>query len=861
MSVQWPAIDFVKMDEEEAEDKVELDTLLARLRPFQREAFTFATGKSLGNHEDDGTISKSKGCRILIADEMGLGKTVTSLAIMLAYKSEWPLLILCPASLRYTWPTEIEKFCPKLPHSAVYVVRGFDDCDFHSNPNKRSKIKIVVATYSLLQNRSAAARALQQFDFKCVIADESHNLKEKKSQRCALAMPILIKARRLLLLSGTPALAKPVELWAQLHCISKDLFGAYSHFTKRYCNARYTRFGFDCTGLSNADELHKKLKTIMIRRLKADVLTELPAKQRSMVPVKIHNSKNIKECKDIIARLNEARAAVDSLVGEDASDANFEARKLLMQAYQASGCGKAQAVADYVLDWLRGCGTQKVLVFAHHKEVLDTIEDAVSKAFKGVGHIRIDGAVSPADRASRVKKFQTKPQIRLALLSVTAAGVGLTLTAASSVIFAELHWTPGVLAQAEDRCHRIGQTNAVNVMYCVCKDTEMSVDLSLWKMLGRKVNNLGRMIDGERGAGMHASETENNASSDQELASFFADSLSHDITSNKLTVPVKGSIQSFFKKPSSNQEATGTHKTSSTILGTSKTQVKNKITPGRKRSLESSQSTSSTIHQDASWDCSICTYNNESEPMSCKMCGAKKSKNSEPTTLERKRQIVSSQSTTYSSAWDCSICTFKNKSGPLSCNMCGAKRAMRSDKTLLGKESRSFRPSPFNRSRDCESASYNSPCAIDLTAGRTSLNRCKPKASTRIASIHKTNSSQSSVIEILDDSDDDIINAVQPTRMVTTKQIKRKRDCLINAPKCNPNQKDSLSFSVSKNSGRIAVHNANNNESLLVNFDVGDIVNDDADLESIGRQIKRCTSGRFTPQVSFDKLAIRSSKF
>lgn len=188
---------------------------------------------------------------------------------------------------RYTWPAEIEKFYPFLPHSAVYVVKGFDDCDFYSNPNTRSRIKIVIATYSLLQNRSAAARVLQQFEFKCIIADESHNLKEKNSQRCKLAMPLLQNAKRLMLLSGTPALARPVELWAQLHCIDKDLFGTYTSYTKQYCNARRGRFGWDVTGISNADELHQKLKSVMIRRLKADVLDDLPPKQRSIVPVKI----------------------------------------------------------------------------------------------------------------------------------------------------------------------------------------------------------------------------------------------------------------------------------------------------------------------------------------------------------------------------------------------------------------------------------------------------------------------------------------------------------------------------------------------------------------------------------------------
>lgn len=99
--------------------------------------------------------------------------------------------------------------------------------------------------------------------------------------------------------------------------------------------------------------------------------------------------------------MNETRASISSLEGEEANTAHFEGRSLLMKAYQASGIGKAQAVAEYVLDWLRGSGTQKVLVFAHHKGVLDTIEAAISKHLKGVGHIRIDGSVNSAERAAR----------------------------------------------------------------------------------------------------------------------------------------------------------------------------------------------------------------------------------------------------------------------------------------------------------------------------------------------------------------------------------------------------------------------------------------------------------------------------
>ena len=162
----------------------------------------------------------------------------------------------------------------------------------------------------------------------------------------------------------------------------------------------------------------------------------LNAKQRTIVPVKI-SSEHAAKCRTLIQDMDAASLSIADLVGEEADAANFEARKMLMQAYQASGIAKAAAVSEYLLDWLSGSGTQKILVFAHHKEVLDTLEAAIARKMKGVGHIRIDGTVAPAERSSRVRKFQSQAKVRVALLSVTAAGVGLTLTAASSVIFAE----------------------------------------------------------------------------------------------------------------------------------------------------------------------------------------------------------------------------------------------------------------------------------------------------------------------------------------------------------------------------------------------------------------------------------------
>lgn len=450
-----------------------LEHILKQLRPFQREAYDFCTQGILpkrnstnfkdakeneGNSKSSRNNSKNKRNvkpevlpetpilqnpdligkgRILLADEMGLGKTVTSLAIMAHYRAnDWPLLILCPASLRYTWPGEIEKFLPSLPASSIYVVQGFDDADFYENQVKRKKIRIVVATYSLLQTRSAAAKTLEQFQFRSVIVDESHNLKQKNTQRSKLALPLLERAKRLVLLSGTPALARPVELWTQISTLAPKLFADnYTQFTKQYCNARRGRFGWDVNGLSNANELHAKLQQIMVRRLKADVLDELPPKQRTIVKINVSKGEKQKECERIMQDLADTRQSLQDLVGEDANGANFEARTLLMQAYQASGIAKSSGVVEYLLEWLKGSGTQKVLVFAHHKGVLDALEVAVSKEYKATAHIRIDGSVSSLERAARVRKFQTSSKIRVAILSMTAAGVGLTLTAATTVMF------------------------------------------------------------------------------------------------------------------------------------------------------------------------------------------------------------------------------------------------------------------------------------------------------------------------------------------------------------------------------------------------------------------------------------------
>jgi SWI/SNF-related matrix-associated actin-dependent regulator 1 of chromatin subfamily A len=180
---------------------------------------------------------------------------------------------------------------------------------------------------------------------------------------------------------------------------------------------------------------------------------------------------------------------------EAVREASFVKHALFFEQFRNTGRAKLPAVCDYLLE---AVGEEdvgpKFLVFAHHIDVLDGICHALNQ--KKVKFIRIDGRTPAVDRQPLVEVFQSTPTVRVAVLSITAAGVGLTLTAASNVFFAELFYNPGSLLQAEDRAHRIGQLNSVNVHYLVARHT---IDETLFRMLNSKIGVLGETLDGISG--------------------------------------------------------------------------------------------------------------------------------------------------------------------------------------------------------------------------------------------------------------------------------------------------------------------------------------------------------------------------
>ncbi|KAM9821150.1 DNA annealing helicase and endonuclease ZRANB3 [Neosynchiropus ocellatus] len=448
--------------------------LLQRLMPFQREGVEFA-------------ISKRGRC--MIADEMGLGKTVQAIAVAYAYRKEWPLLVVVPSSLKYPWIEELERWIPELQPGDINLVENKSDTMGISGG------KVTVLGYGLLTTDARPlVEALTRQQFAVVVVDESHYLKSRNAARSKILVPLIQNAKRAILLTGTPALGRPEELFMQIDALYPKMFGSWTDYAKKYCNAHYRYFGprrqWDCRGASNLEELHQRLSQIMIRRLKAEVLTQLPPKVRQRIPFDLPKE-TAKEATTSFAHWERLMKEMSS--GVATTDNPFtEVMSLITQMYKQTAIAKAGAVKDYIKMMLEA-EQLKFLVFAHHLTMLQACTEAVSEA--KAGYIRIDGSVPSAERIQLVHKFQNDPETRVAILSIQAAGQGLTFTAASHVVFAELYWNPGHMKQAEDRAHRIGQTSCVNVHYLIAKGT---FDTVMWSLLNRKENVTGSTLNGRK---------------------------------------------------------------------------------------------------------------------------------------------------------------------------------------------------------------------------------------------------------------------------------------------------------------------------------------------------------------------------
>ncbi|XP_017550063.2 DNA annealing helicase and endonuclease ZRANB3 isoform X1 [Pygocentrus nattereri] len=735
------------------------EKLQKRLLAFQREGVKFALSR-------DG--------RCLIADEMGLGKTVQAISVAYLYRQEWPLLIVVPSSLKYPWIEELERWVPELMPEDINLVESKADI------TGISQSKVTVLGYGLLTtDAKPLLEALNKQRFGVVIVDESHYLKSRNAARTKILVPVIQNAKHAILLTGTPALGRPEELFMQIDALYPRRFGTWSDYAKKYCNAHYKFFGkrrqWDCRGASHLDELHHRLSMIMIRRLKAEVLTQLPAKIRQRIPFDLPKEAG-KEASASFEQWERLMRSLDS--GESDSENPFtEVMSLITQMYKQTAVAKAGAVKDYIKMMLE-TEQLKFLVFAHHLCMLQACTEAVIEA--KAGYIRIDGSVPSAERIQLVHRFQNDPDTRVAILSIQAAGQGLTLTAASHVVFAELYWNPGHVKQAEDRAHRIGQTSSVHVHYLIAKGT---FDMVMWGMLNRKETVTGSTLNGRKDY-LKAEEGDKEKWDFLNFAQAWTPSDcaigdeddKEGVFFSHFEKDKQHDIRKFFS-PTADKDRKRKRTGDSSVAGSPPTQSHDQ--------LGANQSPHNPNPDSAEDFCPQVKRLRQASPLSRRSGG----KRSPLTPLSAPCRLSAGlQVPRHSQTWSCGVCTFSNSGLLLRCEMCETPRAQRA-------RSPSASPSPS------PSLSVSSPC-ITLSDSEGDQATSEASGDRPIAITPQTPLTKQSQLSKEDEEE-------RSTLLLQESQTDPSTDN--DGSGCNPVDDflpvyDSLKFCASKNTDRIYVY-------------------------------------------------------
>lgn len=417
------------------------------------------------------------------------------------------VLVVCPATLKSNWQIEARKWLKGNGREWKIAVGSTQ-----SLPLPEHGFNFVIVNYEVV---SKHWKGLSEIEWDLLAVDEVHKCKSPKAIRtCAIMGGVKgktkypgINARFKIGMTGTPIVNRPSELFGIVSWLDPDWKPKYWYFMKRYCNMQRTRFGLDNNGanLDRLPELQKKLReTILIRRLKADVLTELPPKMRQVIELPVtkelqtylDNETRVRVQNQELREELQARKELAKVSGDQ--DSFRDAVKALKDAVMVDFSEMARVRHDtavakipYVVEHIKGIidDGKKVGVYAHHHDVIN----GIAKAFP-LESVSLTGETKQEDRQLAVDRFQSDPNCKIFIGSIQAAGVGITLTAASHAVFAELDWVPGNVTQAEDRHHRIGQRDSVLVQHLVL---EGSLDAHMARMIVEKQSVADAALDKE----------------------------------------------------------------------------------------------------------------------------------------------------------------------------------------------------------------------------------------------------------------------------------------------------------------------------------------------------------------------------
>lgn len=411
-----------------------------RLYPFQSVAVDYIRNK-------DG--------RCILGDEMGLGKTIEALtAIRLMGLTR--ILVICPSIVKYKWAKEISDWTTL---TSQVIDNGKDVIEQQN---------VTIMSYQMMVNR---IDELLGIPIQMIIFDECHYLKSRGAKRTKSANKLVALKEHYLFLSGTPFINRPMELYNMLNWLNPVEWSSQSRFGERYCGGLRS----DYKGSTNRDELNQRLRQYMVRRLKIDVLEDLPLLTRTKVPIDLPRMGDYREIeKNVYAAIKE--------MNPESKGYFINAMDKLSVLRRAVGIQKAEASIPWIKNFL-DTTDRKIVLYCHHHQVIDYLKEEL-REYKPT---TISGRVKAKERQVRIERFQTETRGRICIIN-SAGGEGIDLFGregidSSTILFIERQWTPAAEEQAEARLHRIGQSSPVSAYYLVARGT---VDLLFDKLIDKK---------------------------------------------------------------------------------------------------------------------------------------------------------------------------------------------------------------------------------------------------------------------------------------------------------------------------------------------------------------------------------------
>jgi len=420
--------------------------------------------------------------RVLLADSMGLGKTCQGIALAVDTKNnKGKTIVVVPPHLRLQWLKEFRRFAPNLQ---VITVTG-------RKPRSIPKHDVLVIGDSVINAWASKLAGLYQ----TLIVDEAHSVKNEKAGRTKgvryLANSIPSDGI-IALMSGTMTPNRPSELLSPLKIIGRldNIFGSRKEFLVKYCDYQLLPSGFpNRNGASNTTELNSMLRgTCMVRRKKEDVLKDLPSKRRAQIDMELSKE----DMKIYRTAERDFLKWVLETYGKDAHERAGKAEVItrMNKLREILGVAKVKSVVEHIESLLSE--DEQVVVFAYHRKVLNALREALTKH----GVVMVAGGSTPEAKQRYVEMFNNK-QVKVFIGQYDSAGSGLNLTSSSHVVLAEMPYSPSTGQQAEDRCHRIGQTKPVVAWWITAVDTEnYTIDMRLWDLLNSKAEVTSAILDG-----------------------------------------------------------------------------------------------------------------------------------------------------------------------------------------------------------------------------------------------------------------------------------------------------------------------------------------------------------------------------